>query len=230
MKRPTYKNPRYAKAVDEQEALVRRVVIAPLSRTIRLVGGADVSFYLHGSTFWGGFVVCDALSNYKVVDSAVFRMEVDFPYIPGLLGFREVPVLVEAYRRLGVKPGVTIVDAHGIAHPRGFGSASHLGVVLNVPTVGCAKNLLCGSYEEPAPERGCRRPLVLDGNIVGAAVRTRNGVKVVYVSPGHLSDIESSVRLTLDASPNYRISEPVRRAHALVNEARLTSPDTGGIR
>jgi deoxyribonuclease V len=220
VKRPDYKNPRYAEALLEQERLsaLRREV--PLPPRPRLVAGADCSFNRFGSTFWGGVVVCDAEAGFEVVDSAVVRMEVDFPYLPGLLGFREVPVIAAAFSGLKVRPGVTLVDAHGTAHPRRFGSAAHLGVELGIATVGSAKSLLCGSFEGPGEERGAWSPL-LDGEVcIGAALRTRAGVQPVFVSPGHLSDLPSSIALFLRCAPRLRLPEPIRLAHELMNRAR----------
>ena len=193
---------------------------APLPQAFHLVAGADCSFNRFGSTFWGALVVCDAEDTFRVVDSAVVRMEVDFPYIPGLLGFREVPVLAAAFAKLKTKPEVTLVDAHGIAHPRRLGSAAHLGVVLGVPTVGCAKSLLCGTFVEPGEGRGCGSPLMDDGERIGAVLRTRAGVAPVFVSPGHLSDLPSSTDLVLHCTPRYRIPQPIRLAHELANRAR----------
>ncbi|MFZ5983379.1 MAG: endonuclease V [Acidobacteriota bacterium] len=193
---------------------------APLPGKIRYVAGADVSCGLRGRTFWGGYAVCDIEEGFAVADSAVVRMEVDFPYVPGLLAFREVPVLAEAFALLRVRPDAVLVDAQGTAHPRRFGSAAHLGVALGVPTVGCAKSRLCGEHREPGPERGAFTPLLLDGETVGAVLRTRAGVKPVYVSPGHLSDLPTCLDLVLRCSPRWRVPEPIRRAHDLVNGAR----------
>jgi deoxyribonuclease V len=220
MKRPDYRNPRYATALEEQERLRISRLDCPLPPLVRLVAGADCSFNRFGKTFWGGVVVCDAEDAFRAVDAAVVRMEVDFPYLPGLLGFREVPVLSEAFSRLKVVPEVTLVDAQGTAHPRRLGSAAHLGVLLDVPTVGCAKSLLCGTFQPPATDRGNWSPLMDGGERIGAALRTRAGVAPVFVSPGHRSDLESSLALVLRCAPRYRIPQPIRLAHELVNEAR----------
>lgn len=219
-KDPEYSNPRYAEAVAEQRRLRALLRHAPLPGGARLVGGADVSFNRFGKIFWGVVIVCDAQEGFRVVDRSVVRMEVDFPYLPGLLGFRETPVLAAAYEGLRTKPQVTLVDAHGTAHPRRFGSAAHLGVVLDIPTVGSAKSRLCGEFDEPAPERGAFSPLTLDDEIVGRVLRTRTGVNPVFVSPGHRCDLESATALVLRCSPRFRIPEPIRLAHELVNEAR----------
>ncbi|MEJ2422172.1 MAG: deoxyribonuclease V [Acidobacteriota bacterium] len=227
MRRPNYRNPRYAGAVRRQEEMAAQVRLSPLPADIRFVAGADVSFFLYGSTFWGGMVVCDLEDGLRPVESAVVRMEVTFPYIPGLLGFREVPVLTAAFERLKIRPDVLLVDAHGIAHPRYLGSASHLGVALGTPSVGCAKSRLCGEHEEPGNNRGRWSPLVVEGETRGAVLRTRSSVKPVFVSPGHLCNLRSAVELVLKCAPRYRIPEPIRRAHDLTNSARRSSVASG---
>ena len=220
MKRPEYENPRYREALETQERLRASMRECPLPPEPRLVAGADCSFNRFGTTFWGGIVVCDADESFRIVDQAVVRMEVDFPYLPGLLAFREVPVLSAAYGELKVKPDVTLVDAHGTAHPRRFGSAAHLGVALDIPTVGSAKRLLCGTFDKPHGERGSWSHIRIEGDVVGAALRTRASVAPVFVSPGHLCDLPSAIALVLRCAPRLRIPQPIRFAHALVNEAR----------
>lgn len=209
-----------ARAREEQARLASFRQEAPLPSEVRYVGGADVSCSLWGRTFCGAVAVCDARAGLSVVDGAVARLEVDFPYIPGLLAFREVPALQRAFARLRVRPDVLLVDAHGTAHPRRFGSAAHLGVVLGLPTVGCAKSLLCGTFDEPGPNRGDWSPLLLEGETVGGVLRSRRGVKPVFVSPGHLADLPSSLNLVLACLGKYRLPEPLRAAHRLGNEGR----------
>jgi len=218
--RPRYADPKYSRAIREQERLREALRILPLPGKISAVGGADVSFTMWGKDFFGAVVVCDLDGGLATLDQAVAYEKVDFPYIPGLLGFREVPVLRKAFGKLSRPPDVLLVDAHGIAHPRGFGSASHLGVVLDVPTVGCAKSRLCGEHDEPPAEKGGRTPLVFGGETVGIVLRTRCGVSPVYVSPGQRADPASSAELALRCCPRYRIPEPLRRAHDLANRAR----------
>ena len=220
MKAPDYGNPRYREALEEQERLRSLLQREPLPPSLRFVAGADCSFNRFGKIFWGGFIVCDVQDSFRVVDRSVVEMEVDFPYLPGLLGFREVPVLCEAYARLATKPQVTLVDAHGTAHPRRFGSAAHLGVALGIPTAGCAKSRLCGEYEDPGEERGAWSALFLGGEIEGAVLRTRVGVAPVFVSPGHRCDLASAIALVAKCAQRYRIPQPIRLAHELVNEAR----------
>ncbi len=174
----------------------------------------------------------------KVVDHSVASIEVSFPYIPGLLAFRELPALLEAFRHLKVKPDAIIVDGQGIAHPRHFGIACHLGLELNIPTVGCAKTRLYGNFKEPADVKGEWSPLLesigvgkednfpkivcnhSNTNEIGRVLRTRTGVKPVFISPGHLCDAENAIKLVLTCCTRYRLPEPIRAAHKLANEVR----------
>ena len=221
MRVPQYKNPVYREAVAEQERLKQNSRRSLLPAPVRLVAGADVPCALHERTFWGGLVVCEASGDFRVVDSAVVKMEVDFPYIPGLLGFREVPVLAAAYERLALKPDVTLVDAHGLAHPRGFGSACHVGVLLDIATVGCAKSLLCGEFR---PARfGERKPCP---HPIGGAVRGGRRCGPAKVSsPCTFPPAESDLEIggpAIGPGCALRATEsprPVRQAHRLVNEA-----------
>jgi deoxyribonuclease V len=144
-----------------------------------------------------------------------------FPYVPGLLSFREIPLLLPMFAALAHRPQLVVVDGHGTAHPRRFGIACHLGLALGVPAFGCAKSLLVGDHAPLAHARGSRRPIVDRGERVGVALRTRAGVKPVFVSPGHLISMAEAVRWTLALAPRYRLTEPVRHAHAAVNRFRL---------
>jgi len=174
------------------------------------VGGCDVSYRKNFGV--GVFVVLDR--GFNVVDVSIAKGKVDFPYIPGFLAFREVPLLIEAYKGLKVKPDVTLVDGQGIAHPRGFGVASHLGVILGIPTIGAAKSRLYGKCDLPELKKG-NYTYLFDGNgkVIGACLVTRSGAKPIYISPGHLVDLENSIRIVLENSLYYRIPEPLRVAH-----------------
>src|SRR5262249_45254132 len=143
------------------------------------------------------------LPELEFVTASGVKTKATFPYIPGLLSFRETPPLLEAWTKLKVRPDVLMLDGQGIAHPRRFGIASHIGLFLNLPTVGCAKTLLVGKYEEPAEQAGSWSPLMDKGEQVGAAVRTKNRVNPVYISPGHLADISSSIALALRCAKGY---------------------------
>lgn len=183
------------------------------------VAGADISFDKGSDVVFAGFVVL-RLPGLELVERAGVTTAATFPYIPGLLSFREVPPLMEAWTRLQTKPDALIADGHGTAHPRRFGLACHLGLALGIPTVGCAKSILAGAHAPLGNERGAVEPLVFHGEEIGLALRTRPGVTPVYVSPGHLADPESAARLVLRCTGRYRLPETTRHAHAFVNELR----------
>ncbi|MFA5867042.1 MAG: deoxyribonuclease V [Actinomycetota bacterium] len=187
---------------------------------VRLVAGADISMEKHGSTVFAAVVVL-SWPGLELVEEATHVAEVAFPYVPGLLAFREIPPLLECFKTLRRVPSAVLVDGHGLAHPRGIGIASHLGLWLNIPTIGCAKTLLTGAYEEPGRRRGSVTALVdKEGHEIGQVVRTKDKVKPVFVSVGHLIDLDSAVELTLACSPRYRLPEPTRQAHILANKLR----------
>ncbi|NOX55655.1 MAG: deoxyribonuclease V [Planctomycetes bacterium] len=210
-------SPEEATAV--QLRLARRVLLKAAPRIVRTVGGADVSYDKEQNLLFAGLVVL-ASPSLKLVERAYAVRRCRFPYIPGLLSFRECPALLAAAARIGTAPDVLIVDSQGIAHPRRFGLASHLGLLLDCSTVGCAKSWLVGEYEEPPPAEGSWSPLWHDGRQVGAVVRTRERVKPVFVSPGHRMTVRHAVRLVLETSRGYRLPEPVRQAHLFVGRLR----------
>ena len=206
-------------AVELQKRLREKVQIRPVKKKIETVAGADISFNKYDPVLYAGIVVL-RLPSLEVVEDVGVVGEAKFPYVPGLLSFRETPSVLEAWARLKTEPDAVMFDGQGLAHPRRVGIASHAGLLMNRPTLGCAKSVLVGRYEEPAPERGSWTPLVDKGETVGAALRTKNRVQPIYVSPGHLIDLEGAVRLTLECDGGYRQPEPTRRAHLLVNALR----------
>jgi len=211
----------YPEARELQRELAERVVVEDrLPRTVRLVAGVDVSYERHGDLFFAGVVVL-SLPDLVVIEEAGASDRVSFPYIPGLLSFRELPVVLAAFRRLRTVPDAVLVDGQGIAHPRRLGIASHLGLWVNLPTVGCAKSRLCGDHTAPGRQRGDVVPLILEGSPVGAVLTTRDNVKPLYISPGHQTDIASSVELVLACGTRYRMPEPTRLAHHLTNRLRI---------
>ena len=155
-----------------------------------------------------------------MIESVHCVCRVAFPYVPGLLSFREVPPLIEAYRKIREKPDVLLCDGQGIAHPRKLGFAAHLGLCLGIPTVGCAKSRLCGDHESLTLRKGSSKPLFVNGEQLGLVMCSRDGVKPIYISPGHLSDIASSKRLISRCLRRYRIPEPLRLAHVEANRRR----------
>ena len=197
-----------------QEELRERVLLQRRFRQIRTVAGADVSFLENEVA---AVVAVFDYGRLEVVDEAVVKSPCSFPYIPGLLTFREGPVLIQAFEKLTRKPDVIMFDGQGIAHPRGIGIASHLGVLLGRATLGCAKSRLVGEYEGPNVKKGSFSTLTLNSVTIGAVVRTRHGVKPVFVSPGHLMDLTTAIEIVLRCCTRYRLPEPIRWAH---NRAR----------
>jgi deoxyribonuclease V len=189
-------------------------------RTVELVAGADVHFPSAGAA--RGALVILAYPGLEIVDSSVFEGPCAFPYIPGLLSFREIPALLEAWRGLRRTPDCILCDGQGIAHPRGLGLASHLGLVLGIPAIGCAKSPLFGRYEEPGPNRGDKAPLTdPKGRMIGSVVRTRDRTKPLYVSVGHLVSLRKAVSIVLSCTGRFRIPEPLRAAHRLASTGRI---------
>ena len=193
-----------------QNRLRRQVIAADRFGTINTVAGVDIGLKKDIAL---ASVVVLSFPELQVVDSEVAECPVRFPYIPGLLSFREIPPLLTAIARLKTEPDLVIVDGQGIAHPRRFGLASHLGLILDKPTIGCAKSRLWGRYEEPGPEQGTYTYLTDKEEVIGVAVRTRTNVRVVYVSIGHRISLDSARTLTLACCRGYRLPETTRYAH-----------------
>ncbi|WP_157245652.1 endonuclease V [Nonomuraea typhae] len=178
-----------------------------------LVAGLDVG-YRDDEEVVGAVVVLDA-ATLEVVDQATVRQRARFPYVPGLFAFRELPPLLAALDKLTVLPELLMCDGYGVAHPRRFGLACHLGVLTGLPTVGVAKTAFVGTHEDPPPERGSWSEILLDGDVAGRALRTRGGVKPVFVSQGHRAGLENACAHVLRLSPAYRVPEPIRQADRL---------------
>jgi len=204
-----------------QNVLRQRVVLRGSTRDIRLVAGADVAYAKHRDVLYGGIVVL-RLPDLTVVDQSSATGRVVFPYVPGLLCFREAPILLAALDGLKTEPDVFLFDGHGIAHPRGMGLATYMGVLLDKPSVGCAKSRLVGEHDPVGPNVGDWTKLVHKGKTAGAVLRTREGVKPVFVSRGHRIGLRSAVRLVLRTCGRFRLPEPTRQAHLLVNKIRRT--------
>lgn len=211
--------PQEARAV--QEELRGRVVAEDRFGEVRTVAGVDVGFSRRGKEARArAAVVVLSFPGLKTVGEAVAEDDVTFPYVPGLLSFRELPVVLVALESLDAPPDLLVCDAHGYAHPRRFGLACHLGVLTDLPAIGVAKSLLIGEHEELPAERGAWRPLVdpaAGGEVIGAVLRTRDGVRPVYVSVGHRVSLPTAIDLTLAVAPRYRLPETIRRAHRLAS-------------
>lgn len=209
-----------AQAVAIQRQLADQVVRTTVaSANPRWIAGVDVSSTRYSRTLFCGVVVWD-LSTRSIVEVADRVVQTQFPYVPGLLSFREAPGIIEAVRALRRAPDVILVDGQGLAHPRRLGLACHLGIVLDLPTVGCAKSRLIGTAKSPGNLRGASRALMDRSEIIGRVVRTRTGVAPVYVSIGHKVSLEFATRLVLRTAWRFRLPEPVREAHRHVNECR----------
>ena len=203
-----------------QEALRAHVVIETLCVPLRRIAGVDVSF--RGGQARAAAVVLDWATLHPV-EQVVVETPVSFAYIPGLLAFREAPAVLAALERLRSTPDLLLVDGQGLAHPRRLGLASHLGVLLDWPTIGCAKSVLVGQYAPPEDTPGSTAELLDKGEVLGAAVRTRKGASPVIVSVGHRIDLASAVRVVLDCARGYRLPEPARLAHRLSSGAKPIS-------
>lgn len=210
-----------AEAREIQEELRREVREEPAldPAALETVAGTDIS-YLRESRLALGAVVLMDYPGLEVLEIRTSALEVAFPYVPGLLSFRELPALLPALEDLSSPPDLIFADGQGLAHPRFFGLASHLGVLTGIPTIGCAKSRLVGEAAEPGPEVGDWEPLLYKERTVGAVLRTRRGVKPLYVSVGHLVDLPTSLRMVLDCLRGYRLPEPQRKAHAAAEELK----------
>lgn len=193
-------------------------------KKIRLIAGCDLAFDSSGELALGGIIVYQWPSLDEVERASAIQ-KVNFPYVPGLLAFREIPVLIECFRKLKAEPDLIFVDGQGVAHPRGMGIASHLGLVLDKPTIGCAKSRLCGIYREPHLKKGSHAPLKSrEGKTIGAVLRTRDRVKPIFVSCGHEIDLRTSLEMVMACVDRYRIPKPTREADHFVGELARQLP------
>jgi deoxyribonuclease V len=204
-----------------QEELREKVIVAggPAPEAVSSVAGLDVSFDKKKGVLCAAVVVL-RLPEFAVVERGTAVVPAAFPYVPGLLAFREGPALVKALEEIQTVPDLLVFDGQGIAHPRGLGIASHLGVLFRRPSIGIAKSLLVGEYDLPPPVRGGYSLLFYRGKPIGTVVRTRTGVKPVFVSPGHLVGIAEATRLAIALSRKFRLPEPTRIAHKLCTALR----------
>lgn len=215
-------------AVSLQKELRSAIVLSDLPRPIQYVAGADVSFNKFEDDIYAVIIVLEYGSMKMVARSAV-KDKMDFPYIPGLLSFREIPSLMKAWQMLPLRPDVVVVDGHGIAHPRSMGIAAHFGLVAGVPSIGCAKKLLTGKFEEPGLEKGDFSPIKKQEKVIGFALRTKYKVKPMLVSPGHLCSMDDSLQVALHCARGYRLPEPTRLAHLTVNQLRKGEIGEGAV-
>ncbi len=202
-----------------QRELAARLDVRPPLKKCDLIAGADISYNRSSPVMYAAVVVL-RMDDLSIVEVRGAVLETTFPYQPGYLSFREGPALIEAFARVESEPDAIMFDGQGIAHPRRLGLASHVGLWLQKPSVGCAKSRLIGKFGTLPREAGSAVPLMQGDEQLGMVVRTKNGIQPVYVSPGHLIDIPSSVDLVLRSCRGYRIPEPTRQAHLHVNALR----------
>lgn len=209
-----------------QATLRNKIDLTPLDQPIQRIGGADISYNKYSDVIYAGIIVLDYTTLKPVCRSTIIG-KMTFPYIPGLLSFREIPSLYAAWEALPEKPDVLVLDGHGINHPRRLGVAAHFGLVSDQPTVGIAKNHLFGRYEEPKPEKGSVSAVMDQGETIGYVLRTRDGVKPVWVSPGHRVSMTQSLDIARHCMQGLRIPVPTRQAHLMVNELRKGEIEAG---
>jgi len=208
------------KAIVLQRTLAKQVKIRPFEKKIKTVAGIDCGFTKDKKNIVACIVVLSARA-FENLETVYAVKRVQFPYVPGLLSFREAPICITAAEKLKTIPDCIIVDGQGIAHPRRLGLACHLGLFFDIPTIGCAKSRLIGEFKMPAISKGSISPLKDRGEIIGSVVRTRSNVKPVFVSAGHKCRLADAVRIVLECCGRYRLPEPSRLAHQMVTRLKL---------
>lgn len=213
-------------ATQIQNGLRERLLTTPFNGSLRIIGGADISFNKYEKDVYAGIVLL-SYPDLQPYACSLVKMQVNFPYVPGYLAFREVPPLMKAWELLPEKPDLLVVDGHGIAHPRRVGIAAHFGTLSGQASLGCAKSKLCGEYQEPAPEQFSSSPLVHRGETIGYVLRTKARVNPVFVSPGYKIDLQGSLDVIKSCVGKYRLPEPTRQAHNFVNLFRTGQMSEG---
>ena len=218
-------NVTYADAITIQKDLSTRLILHDdgLPDMLSHIAGADISYAKGDNLFYAAVVVLD-YRTMEIVEEVSWNGRVDFPYIPGLLSFREGPPLLRAFEKLRIVPDVVMFDGQGIAHPRGIGLASHVGLFLEVPAIGCAKTRLIGTNDPPGGNVGDSSCLLYQGKTIGAVVRTKKGIKPIFISQGHKIGLDSAISVVLSCTRGYKLPEPTRQAHLAVNRLRLHGP------
>ncbi len=204
-------------AIQIQEAFKGRIILKKTFSEVRTIGGGDAAYSRNGKLLFAAIVVL-SFPEMEIIDTATAEGKTLFPYIPGLLSFREGPILIKAFQRLRLKPDIMIYDGQGIAHPRGMGLASQMGLWFDLPSVGCAKTPLLHEFVSPGPSSGSFEWIRKEGKKVGAVLRTRDHVKPLFISPGHRIDLSTSNQFILESCKGFRFPEPLRKAHQLSRE------------
>ncbi|WP_019421563.1 deoxyribonuclease V [Paenibacillus sp. OSY-SE] len=204
-------------AIKLQQELSLKVIKEDKITEIKYVAGVDVAYSEHSDKLIAAIVILEA-SSLRLMESIVVEDTVDFPYIPGLFSFRELPPIMKALKQIKLLPQLIVCDGQGIAHPRRFGLASHLGVLLDIPTIGCGKTKLLGEFKDPDLKRGAHSPLVDNCEVIGSVLRTQDNIKPIFVSIGHRVSSKTACEWILKLSPRYRLPETTRQADQLVNK------------
>jgi deoxyribonuclease V len=199
-------------AVHLQRQMAGRVIKRGEVSTAAYIAGIDIAIWEKSNSARAAIVVLK-YPQLQIAEIQIAYGEITFPYIPGLLSFREIPLILEAWQKLALSPDIIMVDGQGYAHPRRIGLASHLGLVLDIPTIGCAKSRLCGDYQMPSEEAGCYSNITDNGEIIGAVLRTKTGVKPVFISVGHKISLENAIYWVRECCRGYRLPQPTRLAH-----------------
>ena len=199
-------------AIQIQEALKDRIILKKTFSKVETIGGGDVAYSRDGNLLFGAIAIL-SFPNLEILDMATADGKIPFPYIPTLLSFREGQILIKTFQRLKIKPDVMIFDGQGIAHPRGMGLASHMGLWLDIPSIGCAKTPLLDEFVSPGPLKESFEWIFKGREKVGAVLRTKGKVKPLFISPGHRIDLSTSIQLILESCKGYRFPEPLRKAH-----------------
>lgn len=210
----------YSQAHELQKQLACKVQPTPLKDPPRLIAGLDCALSKDGQKIIACAVVVK-LPALEPVETKTAKQKLSFPYIPGLLSFREAPVCIAAVKKLKTEPDLFLIDGQGIAHPRRLGLAAHLGLFFDKPTIGCAKSRLTGSFENPSGQKGSHNELKDKDDVIGAVLRTRTNVKPIFVSLGNRCTLNDAIKTTLACTTKYRLPEPTRLAHQLVSKIRL---------
>jgi len=225
----------YSQAIDLQKRLASKVQFTPLKKPPKLIAGLDCAFTKNGQKIIAAAVIIK-LPDFDLIETTTALRKVTFPYIPGLLSFREAPACIAAVEKLKKEPDMFLIDGQGIAHPRRLGLAAHLGLFFDKPTIGCAKSRLTGYFEDPPPEKGAytllkdkkgmipetsHEPKITNHEVIGAVVRSRSNVEPLFVSVGNKCLLKDAIKITLDCAIKYRLPEPTRLAHQTVSKLRL---------
>ncbi|HET6527900.1 MAG TPA: deoxyribonuclease V [Balneolaceae bacterium] len=221
-----YKTITTSAAKELQQELSLRISLTNLEAQPKLIAGADISFN-RGSDRMHAAIIVLKLPGLEIVARSLVSDRTDFPYIPGYLAFRELPALFLAWQQLQIKPDVLILDGHGLAHPRKMGVATHFGIEIDHPTIGCAKNILVGDHEPLPLEKGSFAPLFHEEQQLGIALRSRTNVKPIFISPGHRLSFDDTYNIIMQTLPKYKLPETTRMAHLWANKLRRGECEAG---